>query len=519
MDSAVRLVALLLVLAAVAPGVALGDATGPDTVDVTYTVAHDPSGPTVSVTMRVEMPDRVTELDARLPSWVEVTATDGFDPADGSYQWDGETDAPSIEYTVPTDAPGDPLVNGAYAYVEQADFVGGVGYRYRNPEVGFERHVEVAGTGTVHGFGVSLWNEATTRTTGDGTTVTLVTPPTDGPAGVPANGTRDRAVLDRLTAIDEFFGFDRTDDRIVVYLRPSDAPELGGDVAGRANSGGTMLLAADRATDRTLLAHEYVHTQQDFLAVAATDWLVEGSADYYGYYYAYHAGDLSFAEFRERLNVRDDPRYRDADLRNLTNASETADYRKGRHVAAALDAWMRNRSDGEARLSDVFVTLRARDGGAPTYADGPGFGTADLVDVVSEAAGAPVEPWYDAATGPSSPPPIPDDPALFAHDGEVRTATPSPTATATATPSPTATATATATATTTGGTATSTGTPPSPTATSPTPTATSVSGGAGATATSTDAPTATPGQPGFGAAAALSALAAVALARKRNRTR
>lgn len=509
MDRALRVgVALLLALSLVGPGVGLAGATGPNTVDVTYTVAHDPSGPTVSVMMRVEMPDRVTELDARVPQWVEVTATDGFDPVDGSYQWDGETASPSVEYTVPADAPGDPLVNGAYAYVEQADFVGGVGFRYRSPEVGFERHVETAGTGAVHGYGVSLWENATTRTTADGTTVTLVTPPTSGPDGVARNATRDRAVLDGLTAIDEFFGFDRGDDRVVVYVRPSDAPELAGDVAGRANSGGAMFLDVERASETTLLAHEYVHTQQDFIAVAPTDWLVEGSADYYSYYYAYHAGDLSFAEFRDVLNVRDDSRYRDADLRNLTNLSETADYRKGRHVAAALDAWMRNRSGGDARLSDVFVTLRARDGGDPTYADGPAFGTESFVDIVDGAAGSSVASWYDEATGPSSPPTIPNDPALFVADenGTATTATATPTATTTTPGEPTDTESV-------AGERTPTATPPDGPAVTDGPTATDGPGGADGPG-GTDGPTATPGQPGLGALAALAALWVVALAKR-----
>ena len=339
---------------------AASGAPADDTVDLSHVVSHDPAGPTIEVRLTVRMPDRVVELETRLPPGVEVTGTDGFDRTDGSYEWDGETTAPTIDYEVPADDDR-VLLTEAYARVGRADFVAAVSYRYRSPEVGVERHVEVDGTGAVYGYEVAMWEDAVTRRSDDGTTITVVTPPSTGDFSVEPNESRQRAVADRLVAIDEFFGFDRTDDRIVVFLRPSDSVGFEGPVAGRANTAGTILLEADSATDRNLLAHEFVHTQQDFVAAAETDWFVEGSADYLAYYYEYNTGRIDFETFRDRLNVRDDPEYRDVNLRNLTNASETADYRKGRHVAAGLDAWIRERSDGEARLADVLVARRRPD--------------------------------------------------------------------------------------------------------------------------------------------------------------
>lgn len=468
------LVALLLVVSA-AP--VAGVPTDDDTIDTTYTVAHDPAGPTVTVTLEVSLPDRVTAFTTALPPGVEVTGTDGFTATDQGYEWDGETATPTVDYRVPEDAARSVLVSETYAALTAGQVVGAVSFRYRNPEVGVERHVEVAGEGAVHDYAISLWTDATTRTAADGTTVTVVETPDAGPDAVGFDAGDRRAVADVVVAVDDFFGFDRTDDRVVLFPRPSDAPGLQGAVAGRANGAGQIQLEADGATDPTLVAHEWVHTQQDFRTRAATDWFVEGSADYLGYYYAYHAGELSFEEFRGRLNVRDSG-YADVNLRELTNATERADYEKGRHVAAGLDAEIRARSDGAARLGDVLVALRERDGGDPSVGDGTAVDSPAFVDLLSETAGSSMATYYGTATGPQAPPPLPTDPAAFAHDGErqvTATATPSPTATATVTPTPTPTATATA----------------------------------------TSDPTAAPGQPGFGFPMVAAALVAVGLLARR----
>jgi len=492
------LVAALLVLGLVAPVGTVGAAptqaaahsgtTADDTVDLTHVVSHDPAGPTIEVRLTVRMPDRVVELETRLPPGVEVTATDGFDRAGDEYEWDGATAAPTIDYEVPADE-NRVLLTETYARLDRATFLAVASYRYRRPEVGVERHVEVDGDGAVYGYEVALWENAVTRQSEDGTSVTVVTPPSTEEFAVEPNESRQRAVADRLVAIDEFFGFDRTDDRLVVFLRPSGSVGFEGPVAGRANTAGTIVLEADTATDRRLLAHEYVHTQQDFVPAAETDWFVEGSADYLAYYYEYNTGRIDFEALRDRLNVRDDPEYRDVNLRELTNDSETADYRKGRHVAAALDAWIRQRSDGEARLADVLVALRRNDGGDQTYADGSAVSTRRFVEIIDAEANSTVAFWYDAATGPSSPPALPENSSLFAHDG-VRQVTPTPTATPSPTPSPTPTPTATAT--------------PSPTST---PTDESSKE---ATTTSGSTPTPTPGQPGFTAVALLAAAALLA---------
>jgi hypothetical protein len=490
------LVAALLVFGLVAPvgmagaaptqGAAHAGTTADDTIDLTHAVSHDPAGPTIEVRLTVRMPDRVVELETQLPPGVEVTATDGFDRTDGSYVWDEETTAPTIDYEVSADD-AQILLTETYARLGRADFAAAVSYRYRRPEVSAERHVDIAGDGAVYGYEVALWEDAVTRRSEDGTRVTVVTPPSTEEFAVEPNESRQRAVADRLVAIDEFFGFDRTDDRIVVFLRPSGSVGFEGPVAGRANTAGTIVLEADAATDRRLLAHEYVHTQQDFVSAAETDWFVEGSADYLAYYYEYNAGRIDFETFHDRLNVRDDPEYREVNLRELTNDSETADYRKGRHVAAALDAWIRQHSDGEARLADVLVALRRNDGGDRTYADGSAVSTPRFVEIISAEANATVQIWYDVATGPSSPPAIPENRSLFAHDG-ARQVTPTPTATPSPTPSPSPTPTPTATAT-----------------GSPTPTPPPTGGPSEEATTSRSTATPTPGQPGFTAVALLAA--------------
>lgn len=493
------LVAAFLVVSLVAPVGMVGAATATaptsgattdDTIDMRHVVSHDPAGPTIDVRLTVEIPDRVVELKTQLPPGVEVTATDGFVRRDGRYEWDGETATPTIEYEVPADDDR-VLLTDAYALLARSDVSAGVSYRYRSPDVGVDRTVAVEGSGAVYGYQVALWEDAVTRRSDDGTDVTVVAPPTTGEFAVEANESRQRAVADRLVAIDEFFGFDRTDDRIVVFLRPSDSVGFEGPVAGRANTVGTIVLEADSATNRRLLAHEFVHTQQDFVAAAETDWIVEGSADYLAYYYEYNTGRIDFETFRDRLNVRDDPEYRDVNLRNLTNASETADYRKGRHVAAGLDAWIRERSDGEARLASVLVALRRNDGGDPTYADGRAVSTRRLVDVIDAESGSTVQFWYDAATGPSPPPELPENRSLFAQDG-VEQVTPTPTATPSPTPSPTATETETET--------------PAATAT-PSPT----EGAAESMTTPRRTPTASPGQPGFTGVALLAAAVLLAV--------
>ena len=378
-------------------------------IRVTLAVERDANRPdALRVTANVSVPEDVTSFEfQRLPPGATFVSADGFTRRDGAYEWTGGGPS-TLTFRVAEGGNRTVRVASTYAYASKFALYPDPAYRYRGTDPGFAVRFRPVGNGTTTEDEVLLWESARTATAADGTHLTVVRPP--GPSaddGVNVSDGELEAALETLRAVDEFFGFDRGDDHVVLFVQR----EVSGtvvDVDAQAH-GDRIVVEPAHVTDAELLAHEFVHTQQDFTTTARTDWLVEGSADYLAAYYSLHAGGRSFEEFRDHLHRGRE--YADVDLRTLTNGSERADYVKGRLVVGALEARFRNASG--ASVEALLVRLREADGGDLRVADGPALDEEDLDGAVASVAGRSLDGWLDDAAGAGDPPSIPARPDLY----------------------------------------------------------------------------------------------------------
>lgn len=188
-------------------------------------------------------------------------------------------------------------------------------------------------------------------------------------------------------------------DRRTVFLLPS---EWGGP-SGFAK-GNDAVLHADVAAVTSIgsvALHEHVHTMFDDFGTGDMYWLGEAVAEYYGGLVALNLGAGTFSEFLQFMNTNS---FRNAVLTDSATMQRTyADYLKGAHVLAALEAEIQRVSDGAATLNDVFS---ATDYDLTTYA---GF-----EDAVVDASGAPsLASWLDRYVRSEALPEIPRQPRFF----------------------------------------------------------------------------------------------------------
>ena len=484
--SRVRTLAVVLVVLCSSAAVA-GAASADDPIRQRSTVGFD--GDTVRVTVAYTVPDRVSGLTVRLPTLrrgATLVGTEAFDRTDETaFEWTGTGD-PRVTLALPTDtrrvAAGD-----GWAVVVAPDTR--LRYSYRVADPGFEPSYAVDGEGYAAGSLAYLGGYTTDAVDNDGERTTLVVARgPDEPDVSPARrflrlapGRFDLGV--RRAATTAFVLPDRTSET---------QRRLAGATAETSFWVGPGAVSMAR-TD-TAFSHEYVHTRLGVVGEGSAAWLTEGSAEYFGHAFALNAGAGDYAEFRTGVAA---PRYGpDATPVVLSEPSTwrgtLGNYEKGALVLAALDARIRERTDGEHTLADVFAAR----------ADDPFESHSDFRREVADVTGVRTGDWLDRYVTTEAAPPLPDDPGAFVYgpgldpdrDGrasgaEVRagsnpfvadgpTATPTPTATATPTPEPTPTATATPT---------------------PEPTPTTTRGPA----------------PGFGVVAAAAALAAFALLARR----
>lgn len=163
---------------------------------------------------------------------------------------------------------------------------------------------------------------------------------------------------------------------------------------------------------QSILVHEYVHTQQDFFPACEMDWLVEGSAEYYGHLIPTLRGKpIETGPKHVRSDSAYQQFYREVSRDNHGTASLTAScewsklhYDRGERVLAALDAHIRTTTDGERTLQDVMVSVNDHEGKL-TFDD--------FTRIVSETAGEPMDGWLDRHVVDGVAPTVPKDPSLY----------------------------------------------------------------------------------------------------------
>ncbi|MFB6157239.1 MAG: hypothetical protein ABEJ34_05295 [Haloferacaceae archaeon] len=466
-----------------------------DDIEQSFAAARA-DGDAVRMTVEYRLPDRVSELTVRLPvagaANAEVVGLRGFSRANATtFTWTG-VERPRIAVRVGAD--DDRVIAGEdWAFVVRPDV--SVSYSYGGDQPGVTTTFAAAGEGYAAGPVAYLGPYRTASATADGERTVFVVAGSVEPVDL-------RNAREFLRLAPGRFDLGVRRDSTAAFVIPArDRSETGTRIAGAAVETSFWVepdALAFRTTD-TAFTHEYVHTRLGVLGSGSTRWLTEATAEYFGHAFALNSGAGDYEGFRGDLAA---DRY--APSRNPVTLSEPAtwrgtlaNYEKGALVLAALDAEIRERTDGRYALADVFVR---RPGPYPDHA---AFRRA----VVGTTGVASLGPWLDRYVTTDALPPLPDDPAHFVYgpdldpDGDGATSgterrrgtNPFVADATTATARPDGTATPTSTAT--------------PTAT---PTATAAPDGTGTAAVG-----AGPGAPGAVAALGVAALAGALLARTR----
>lgn len=495
-----RLVAVLLAAALVSAALAAGSAGAQtERVEQETTVALDDGD--VVATVAYRLPDRVRGLTVRLPA-LDGSATlveaRGFRRVDDTeFEWTDQSN-PSLTIRVPSDARR-VVAGDGWALAVRPNVR--VSYSFRGDDPGFRSTYAVSGEGYAADPLAYLGPHQTSAVRASGERTTLVVADAVGDVRL---GPARRFLRIAPGRFD--FGVRR--DQTTAFVLPERTSESQRRLAGATAQ--TSFWVGPRAVrmtrTETAFSHEYVHTRLGVVGEGSAAWLTEGSAEYFGHAFALNAGAGDYDEFRSGIEAE---RYA-PDEQPVTLADRSTwrgtlgNYEKGAHVLAALDAEIRERTDGEHTLADVFAARAGE----------PFESHEAFARTVREVTGANLGPWLDRYVRGEELPPVPEDSSAFVYgadldpdaDGESsdaeRRAGTNPfvadgaTVTATATPSVTTSPTATPTATPTVGTTGASATTPAPT-------------------TGSDGWPSVGFSPGFGLAAAVAALASFALLARR----
>ena len=345
-----------------------------DVIHRTTVLRHRPADPSVFETeMTFQIPDSVTALEVELADGAAVASTTGFErTGDRTLEWTGETDQPSVRYTMPADRRGSGRqgVNdsaGDYTFVDTGDWgvvpVPGVALRYQGTTpVGTDETVRIDGPGATGGdiafFGpVEEYERAV-----DGGTIRLAVPEAVTLEESP------EAILTALADARERLTVGERRDEVFMVAVPNDVDW--GSKRGLKYGQADAWVVEDATLDERnpTWLHEYVHIRQRFASTdadttAEADWLVEAQADYYAGLLALEDGETDFEAFSGLLERGERLPYADAVLTDRSTWTDAkTDYAKGALVYGEIDRQLRVATDGDRTLEDVFRSLNAQDG-------------------------------------------------------------------------------------------------------------------------------------------------------------
>jgi PGF-CTERM protein len=316
---------------------------------------------------RYRLPDQLRRLEVTIPEDSTVVSTSGFSRDEGrTYEWDGATDEPRIDYRLPgnrtVDQTGPIGAAGRLTFVDVGEWAlvappagshswGWVG----DGDVGFQRSMETSEGAT--GNRIAYLGPSTEYThTAHGQRFRLI---------VPASASLEESPEDLFASLsdasDRLRVGDRDEEVFLVAAPTPDGIEWG--VRG-LHTGGSDVWVRDferlNEADNVWL-HEYVHTRQGYASTADARWFTEGSAVYYAALLALEQERIGYDAFRDRLRAGE----RDYDGSILAEPQTwqgNANYHAGSLVAGDLDRRIRLDSDGETSLQAVFRRMNGKDG-------------------------------------------------------------------------------------------------------------------------------------------------------------
>ena len=386
------------------------------TIEATFTFERTDDADAVAVRLRYDLPPAVRAFRLTVPDLarqsLSVARLEGFERVDETtVAWTGSPSTPTLALRLAaTDDRLTPVTRAvvrdgwAFATVPRTAF--DVTYTGSRPRL--TSTTEVAGTGYATdrmGFmgdydlrGGPTGDEAVTFVLGNGTAT--------------ANVSGARQYLERAPGRFDF-GVER--DRFVVFVLPyEDGTPVAGERAVTGEAFGDAIWVTVDATNvdgpSNAFAHEYVHSRLGTVGNGSAAWLTEATAEYYGSLSTLNVGGSSYAAFRGATRA---PRFGPNRTAVVLAEPETwrgtlANYEKGAHVLWALDAEIRDRTDGDRTLSGVFR-------GAPSFANYAAFRAA----VVETSDDASLGEWLDRYVTTTALPPLPDDSAAAVQGADL----------------------------------------------------------------------------------------------------
>ncbi|WP_380677096.1 PGF-CTERM sorting domain-containing protein [Salinigranum sp. GCM10025319] len=391
---------------------------GEPTIATTYVFEHGERPGVVRLHIQYDLPDSVTVFDVSLPdlagSSVSIADTEGFDRRDETtVEWTRATRTPVIDLrlavsTESITAGGWGVERDEWAFATTPETRISTTYRGPRPRLNSTTTVDGPGYGADH-MAVLGSHDVTNVSIADEDVAFVVA---DGSNATAANLTSARTFLDRAAGR---FDFGVRRDRLVVFVLPEEDRGPGSDgtfVTGESFGDAFWVTAEATTIDgvENAFAHEYVHSRLGGVGGGSAAWLTEATAEYYGYLSMLNLGRASYDDFHDAATAEHFAPDRTAVTLadRETWRGNLGEYEKGAHVLAALDAEIRERTDGETTLYDVLVANHE-------FTDYAAF-RAHVVETTGEES---LGPWLDRYVTTDALPPVPDDPGLYVHGPEL----------------------------------------------------------------------------------------------------
>jgi len=297
---------------------------------------------------------------------------------------------------------------GSWAIVKTPSIA--MNWQYRGADPVIKRQYDVADEGIISNDGSIAYlgpcREYTATAEATGEQIRLVVPRAATLAADPHD------ILEALTRAAELLKIGARNERVTAIAAPTDEITWTSKGRQRGDDGFWVKDAATLNEANETWIHEYVHTRQQFRYTESTQWLTEGTADYFSCLAALHRRDISFERFHRFLTRPEDSNAVLVD--RSTWSSGLTVYRQGRRVCAALDAMIREETGHRYSLDDIIAKLNRQAAQAPPDArqlTNPKFATA-----LTTVTGVDLEPWLKRYVWGSAAPSVPTDRAAFGLD-------------------------------------------------------------------------------------------------------
>ncbi|MFD1598480.1 hypothetical protein [Halobellus rarus] len=341
-------------------------ASGGSNVELTQHLRLVPERPGVyGVAHRYRLPEGLRRLEVTLPAESTIVSTTGFDRReDRTYEWDGATSNPRIEYRTP-----------ANRTVDQTGPIGAPG-RLTFVDVG--EWALVSAPATSHSWGwvgtesVGFERSMTTDEGATGGTVAYLGPHEEYTHT--AHGQEFRLIVPDAADLEEspeelFASLSAASDRLrvgdrdeTVFLVAAPTPEgIEWGVRGLHTGGSDMWVRDVERLDEAnnVWLHEYVHSRQAYTAAEDSRWFTEASAVYYAALLTLEQERITYPEFRARLALGERD-YGGSVLTEPDTWQRNANYHVGALVAGELDRQIRLSTGGDASLQEPFRRMNAK---------------------------------------------------------------------------------------------------------------------------------------------------------------